>query len=110
MRSQRIFFKCLPLLGMVVPLALAPQASQAEGNIGAVERVQGDASVVHAGASAKASQGMTFLLTDHLITGPGGRLQITLTDDTEITLGENAEAVISDYEFTPGRRGWRWSR
>jgi hypothetical protein len=56
---------------------------------------------------------MAISLKDQLVTGADARLQIMLADDTQITLGENARAVIKEYHFSPftsGNRGWCWSR
>jgi ferric-dicitrate binding protein FerR (iron transport regulator) len=80
-----------------------PQASRAQSDdrVGVVQRLQGNVSVVHDRSTVKALGGMTISLKDRLITGGQARLQIMLTDDTQITLGENAEAVIEQYQFNP---------
>jgi len=38
---------------------------------------------------------------DQIVTGPGGRLQLMLLDQTIITLGENARMTIDDIVFNP---------
>jgi hypothetical protein len=38
---------------------------------------------------------------DQIVTGPGGRLQLMLLDQTIITLGENARMTIDDIAFNP---------
>ena len=48
---------------------------------------------------------MAISLKDQLVTGADARLQIMLTDDTQITLGENAKAVIKEYQFSPFSSG-----
>jgi hypothetical protein len=80
-----------------------PQISraQSEDRVGVVQRLQGHVSIVQFGISVDASEGMAISLKDELVTGAQGRLQIMLTDDTQITLGENAEAVITQYQFKP---------
>jgi len=91
-------------LGAALAFVLVPQkATRAQSGdpVGVVQRLQGDASTIHSGNSAKTLQGMTFFLQDRLVTGARARLQIMLTDDTQITLGENAEAVVMQYQFNP---------
>jgi hypothetical protein len=82
--------------------------AQSQDRVGVVQRLQGDVSIVHFGTSARALEGMAVSLEDRLVTGAKARLQIMLTDDTQITLGENAEAVIKQYQFNPfvsGKKG-----
>src|SRR5882762_9859054 len=80
-----------------------PQTSRAQSQdrVGVVQRLQGDVSIVHFGNIARALDGMAVSLEDRLVTGAQSRLQIMLADDTQITLGENAEAVIKQYQFSP---------
>ena len=86
---------------------MLPQTSRAQSKdrVGVVERLQGDVSIVHSGNSAKATEGMAISLKDQLVTGADARLQIMLADDTQITLGENAKAVIKEYQFSPFSSG-----
>ena len=80
-----------------------PQISHGQNAdaVGMVQRVQGHVSIAQVGNSVDAVEGMAVSLKDRLVTGAEARLQIILTDDTQITLGENAEAVITQYQFTP---------
>jgi hypothetical protein len=109
MQCQRTLTR-LTLFGAALLFVLVlPQTGRAQSTdrVGLVERLQGDVSIVHFGNSAKATQGMAISLKDQLVTG-GARLQIMLADDTQITLGENAKAVIKEYHFSPfssGNRG-----
>jgi hypothetical protein len=77
-----------------------PQIARAQGkdHVGVVQRLQGHVSI---GAAGSALDGMDISLEDKLVTGAGARLQIRLTDDTQVTLGENAEAVFTRYQFSP---------
>ena len=110
MQCQRTLAR-LTLFGAALLFVLAlPQTGRAQSNdrVGVVERLQGDVSIVHFGNSAKATEGMAISLKDQLVTGADARLQIILADDTQITLGENAKAVIKEYHFSPfssGNRG-----
>ena len=110
MQCQRTIAR-LTLFGAALLFVLAlPQTghAQSKDRVGVVERLQGDVSIVHFGNSAKATEGMAISLKDQLVTGADARLQIILADDTQITLGENAKAVIKEYHFSPfssGNRG-----
>ena len=103
--------RTLTLFGAALLFVLVlTQTSRAQNQdrIGVVQRLQGDVSIVHFGDSARALEGMAVSLEDRLVTGAKARLQIMLTDDTQITLGENAEAVIKQYQFNPfasGKKG-----
>jgi hypothetical protein len=39
-----------------------------------------------------------------IATGPAARLEITLTDETVLTLGENATLTLDAFVFKPGAR------
>jgi hypothetical protein len=91
-------------LGVALAVVLVPQTAtraQTGDALGVVQRLQGDVSIIHSGNGAKSLEGMTIFLQDRLVTGANARLQIMLTDDTQITLGENAEAVVFKYQFNP---------
>jgi hypothetical protein len=96
--TLRALFGAALLLVLVLPQV---SRAQSEDRVGVVQRLQGDVSIVHYANSAKALEGMAVSLKDRLVTGAQARLQIMLTDDTQITLGENAEAVINQYRFNP---------
>ena len=103
MQYQRTLRR-LTLFGAALLFVLVlPQTSRAQSQdrVGVVQRLQGDVSIVHFGGSARALEGMAVSRQDRLVTGAKARLQIMLTDDTQITLGENAEAVIKQYQFNP---------
>ena len=42
-------------------------------------------------------------MKDELRTGANGRMQVTFLDDTELTLGENANVVIDRYVYDPDK-------
>jgi ferric-dicitrate binding protein FerR (iron transport regulator) len=107
--QQPLRYLTLVSAALIVVLML-PQISRAQSDqpVGMVQRLQGDVTVVHFGNNVRALEGMDFTLEDRLVTGANGRLQIMLTDDTQITFGENAEAVIKEYHFNPfdsGQKG-----
>ena len=42
-------------------------------------------------------------MNDELSTGPKSHLEVTFSDDTKLTLGENAKVVIDRYVFNPDK-------
>jgi len=101
-------FQRLVYFGAVFLFVLAlPPIGRAQDtyHVGVVQRLQGDVRIMHAGRPITLSEGMDISLQDALVTGVGARLQIRLTDDTEVTLGENAEAVFTQYQFNPSTSG-----
>jgi len=91
-------------LGAALAFVLVPQmATRAQSGdpVGVVQRLQGDVTIIHSGNRAKPLEGMTIFLQDRLVTGASARIQIMLADDTQITLGEKAEAVVMRYQFNP---------
>jgi hypothetical protein len=98
----------LARFGAVLLFVLAfPQIGRAQDtyHVGVVQRLQGDVRIMHVGRAINLSEGMDISLQDELVTGVGARLQIRLTDDTEVTLGENTEAVFTQYQFNPSTSG-----
>jgi hypothetical protein len=97
-------YRQIVTLGAMLFLILLPQkAARAQsGNpVGVVQRLQGDVSIIQSGNAANVFEGMTISLEDRLVTGARARLQIILTDDTQIALGENAELAVKQYQFGP---------
>ncbi len=69
--------------------------------IGQVDRIQGMASVAYDEATRPLKPADPIYLDDRLITGAAARLRVRLTDETEITLGENAELVVDHLSTSP---------
>ena len=42
-------------------------------------------------------------MNDELSTGPKSHLEVTFSDDTKLTLGENAKVVVDRYVFNPDK-------
>ncbi len=45
--------------------------------------------------------GQPLFLHEKIVTGPGGRLQILLLDETTFTIGPNAEIVLDEFVYDP---------
>jgi len=71
----------------------------AAGSVGVVTKVQNQAQI----GSQAAVAGTPVHMNDELRTGAGARLQVTFSDQSELTLGENARVVVDRYVFDPDK-------
>ena len=85
-------------------LSASPLGAQDQPNIGVVKRVQATAQVISGGRETKAVAGIQIRLNDEVRTGTGARLQLTLADNTELTLGANAKLVINRFIYNPDKQ------
>jgi hypothetical protein len=94
-------FLAAPLLVVAAGRAAAQSAV-----VGTVSRLAGAPTVVAEGASAPApaTVGMAIREGDRVITGPGGRLEVTGADGTTITVGEQTTVVVTRFLAPRGRR------
>lgn len=69
--------------------------------LGALERVQGEATVWRGETAIPAKIGGEITRGDTLSTAADSRLLVTFTDGTQLTLGERAEAFIEYYVYNP---------
>jgi hypothetical protein len=86
--------------GVLTGLLSAPLEAQAEP-AGYVKVVMGAAVITRGGVERPARPGDAIYENDRLRTGVGGRLGVTLKDDTRISLGSNSEIDLSHFKFSP---------
>lgn len=84
----RIFILCL---GLLVPL---PPALAADA-VARIARVQGNAW----SGQTPLSAGQTLASGERLTTGAASRLELSFSDGTKVTLGENSDLTIADFSF-----------
>ncbi len=82
-----------------IPALAAPEA------IGVVEKVQVAASATQGGETRALQPTAPILFKDKLRTGPGGRLEAKLDDDTVLTLGEKGRMTVDEFVYKPGYLG-----
>ena len=73
----------------------------AQEAIGAVSRIQGEASGTRGGATRALGLNASVFLNEVVSTGEAARLEVTFTDNTRLTLGEKAELTLDTYVFNP---------
>ena len=82
-------------------LMAEPAFSQQPVDIGRIKVVTGSAFIVRAGALVPAQAGQAVFQADGLRTGAGGRVGITLRDDTRLSLGPNSEVRLDRFAYAP---------
>ena len=86
---------------LLVCAVVTPVAAQDKPVIGRVKVSSGAAFIVRDGAQVPAQVGQTLLEADGLRTGGDGKIGVTLTDDTRLSLGPNSELKLDRFLFTP---------
>ena len=73
----------------------------AQEAIGAVSRIQGEASGTRGDATRALGFNASIFLNEVVSTGEAARLEVTFTDSTQVTLGEKAELRLDTFVFNP---------
>lgn len=84
--------------------AWAQTSADANDVIATITEVEGTGAVAVAGdsgSSTAAAVNMNLHMNDTVTTGADSRISILFIDDTEITLGDNAQLRIDEYAFNP---------
>jgi hypothetical protein len=71
--------------------------------VGAVDRVQAHVDAMQAGETRALAVNSDVYFKDRWHSGEGARLQATLKDGAQLTLGENATLVVDDFVYDPFR-------
>lgn len=82
-------------------LMAEPAFSQQPVDVGRIKVVTGSAFIIRAGALVPAQAGQAVFQADGLRTGAGGRVGITLRDDTRLSLGPNSEVRLDRFAYAP---------
>lgn len=82
-------------------LMAEPAFSQKPVDIGRIKVVSGSAFIVRATGLVPAQAGQAVYQADGLRTGTGGRIGITLRDDTRLSLGPNSEVRLDRFAYAP---------
>jgi hypothetical protein len=93
------------LRSLIVAVALlsgfAGGQAAAQEAIGAVSRIQGEASGTHNGVTEALALKSSVFLNEIVSTREAARLEVTLTDGTRLTLGEKAKLTLDAFVFNP---------
>jgi FecR protein len=91
----------LIVVAMTFLACLAGSQAAAQEAIGAVSRIQGEASATRDGATRRLGLNTSVFLKDVVSTGETARLEVTFADNTRLTLGEKAKLTLDTYVFNP---------
>jgi hypothetical protein len=91
----------LIVVAMTFLACLAGSQTAAQEAIGAVSRIQGEASATRDGATRRLGLNTSVFLKDVVSTGETARLELTFADNTRLTLGEKAKLMLDTYVFNP---------
>jgi len=91
---------------LVTGVHAADPAVKAAGNaIGEISFSGGKVVVISAaGVERPATFNSPIYLNDKIVSGPGSKLEVTFSDKTVISLGENSEIIVDEYVFAPDRQ------
>lgn len=73
--------------------------------VGNVDKVQAQVDATQDGQARALVVNSEIFFKDRCRSGPGARLQATLKDGTQLTLGENATLVIDEFVYDPSKPG-----
>jgi len=93
--------RSLAALLLMLLTAPAPALAQQPAPAGRVKVVSGAAFVVREGKQLPATVGTPIFEQDRLFTGPGGRMGVTLRDDTRLSIGPQTTIEINRFLYAP---------
>jgi hypothetical protein len=91
----------LIVTAVVLLYGFACGQTAAQQAIGAVSRIQGEASESHNGAADRLAVNSAVFLGGVVSTGKAARLEVSFIDGTRVTLGEKAQLTLDTYVFNP---------
>lgn len=93
--------KKISLYATVLLLLSIGAAQAAQETVGGeIVMLRGAATVTQSGQTVRLYRGASVLVGDQLRTGKNARLKLRMVDGTEITLGENTEFFVRQYDVT----------
>jgi len=97
-------FRRLIVMALMLLCGLAADQAAAQDAIGAVSRIQGEATATRGGATRPLSVKDSVFTNDLVSTGEAARLEVTFADNTRLTLGEKTKLTLDTYVFNPAAR------
>ena len=91
------------VLACACVIAATPALAQQPAPAGRIKVVSGDAVIVRGGNTLPAQNGLAVYQSDSLRTGKDGRVGITLSDDTQVSIGPASEVRLDSFVYDPGQ-------
>jgi hypothetical protein len=98
--DKRMFHRLIVIAVMLLP-GFAGGRAAAQEVIGAVNRIQGEASGTLGGTTRPLGLNASVFLNEVVSTGDAARLEVTFADDTRLTLGAKARLTLDTYVYNP---------
>jgi len=83
--------------------AAAPAFAQQPSPAGRIKVVSGEAVIVRGNSTLPAQNGLPVYQSDSLRTGKDGRVGVTLSDDTQVSIGPRSEVRLDSFVYDPGQ-------
>lgn len=97
---MRFILACFLFAFFCTPSVQA-QETTGPSAIGTIAEIEGVTAIADGGEAVIPQVGREIYLNDRIETGPDSRMLLVFIDDTELTLGENANLTIDEYVFDP---------
>jgi hypothetical protein len=91
------------VLAFACAVAATPAFAQQPSPAGRIKVVSGDAVIVRGGGTVPAQNGAAVFASDSLRTGKDGRVGVTLSDDTQVSIGPVSEVRLDSFVYDPGQ-------
>jgi hypothetical protein len=91
----------LTIIAVLLVCGFASNQSAAQDAIGTVSRIQGEASATRSGATRALRLNASVFRNEIVSTAETARLEVTFSDNTQLTLGERARLTLDTYVFDP---------
>lgn len=98
---MRMLIAAIVALAAALAAGLPADRASAADAIGAVSRMQGEASGLIGDANQALAEGASVFLNEVVSTGAEARLEVTFVDGTAVTLGERAAMTLDTFVFQP---------
>ena len=83
--------------------AATPAFAQQPAPAGRIKVVSGEAVIVRGSSTIPAQNGVAVYPSDGLRTGKDGRVGVTLSDDTQVSIGPASEVRLDAFVYDPGQ-------
>ena len=83
--------------------AATPAFAQQPAPAGRIKVVSGEAVIVRGSSTIPAQNGGAVYASDGLRTGKDGRVGVTLSDDTQVSIGPASEVRLDAFVYDPGQ-------
>src|SRR5579859_1231919 len=90
----------LTLLLFLLTLCIVPQA-WAQAVAGSISALTGSATITRGSASIPAAYGTKVDVGDHIVTGAGSNVTVTLTDGSQIEITDSSNLTIDENTLNP---------